>query len=623
MRLVSRVVSLGLLGLGCLLAARGMAAPGLVLTAGGAAGEAGTSTGAPVHQPPLEVSLQVEELLPEGWPATGTPRWRLRYRLSRPVAGLYFHRSRHRFRVASWTIPQGQPVRWGEHDGKEVLLPDERGRPFREVVLELPSDTTERASDYRLNYRLSDGSQLLYTGHLEVRALECHPGSACEPEDLQASTVTVSTRLALRAARGRKVALLDRQEVGGLVWELPPYGYEVGTYAYFGTLPRLEDPRFRMILDPGLPDWMEKAAAQLLPRAFEFFARLTGAELDLRPLILISFEGDSGEELAHKGGVLDGAMQLHLSGSGWVGGDLEARRRWAKLLCHESFHFWNGLMSRYRLGASDRWLSEGGADYFAYAALRSFGEIDRESFLRAMAEAANNCLAKLHGRPLTMVAQTGADYRLVYTCGMTLHYLAELQLQAATDGRRSLGDLYRRLFEKAARNDRSYSTFDFLELLQQMSDKPLATAPHERVLHLGVGQRAEDFFAHELGAVGAPFELVALPAAEQGDDIAGPLLARLVAACDCKGRWSFQFTEDAVEYVPVDGCGLFQARTRVTHVAEQPIRERAAAAYQAALQEIDGRRPLRLRRARSEPVNLPCPAGRVRSFPRRFFRLED
>jgi hypothetical protein len=356
---------------------------------------------------------------------------------------------------------------------------------------------------------------------------------------------------------------------------------------------------------------------------------MLGTELDLRPLILVSYEKDSAAVnltdggLAHKGGALNGVLQLHAAGPGWQVETKAGRLQWAKFLAHEAFHFWNGLMFHYRLGPSERWLSEGSADYFAYVVLRTFGLMDASEVLRVMLDAANRCVIGLYGRPMVMARQTGGDFRIVYQCGMALHFLAERQLAAATSGKYSLGNLYRRLFERASTMNRTYSTFDFLGLLQELTGRPLLVAPHERLLHLGLGGQGAEFFAKEFTKLGVPAELVPVSQAEQAADISKTMVARLVAACDCEGRWSYQFRPDSVEYLPVEGCSLFRARTRITRVNGRSLRKQAPGAYQEALEAVDQKRPLVLERERGEAVNLECPQGRTNFFPRHLLRMSE
>lgn len=573
----------------------------------------------------LEVRVRVEEL-----PAQD--RWRVHYQLNRPVRGLFFPRSRHRYRVASWKLTPDQEVRWGEFRGKEVLLPGPSGQPISQVTLEMATDTTERPSDYRLHYRYTDGSRLLNTAHLEIRPLSCGERSHCENSDLLYSREHVRYLWELIPGAGRRVALLDRYQEGPLKWRQPDYGFDLGTYAYFGNLSLDQKVRHQLLLDPGLPSWMRTMTRDFLGKVFAFYAKMTGKELEIRPLVLVSYEaanppasGHTLSSLARKGGAVGGVMQLHAQGEGWAEESDEVRRHWAKFLAHEAFHFWNGLMYHYRLGASERWLSEGSADYFAYVVLNTFGMMDQTEMNRVMANAANRCVIGLYGRPLVMARQTGGDHRIVYNCGMALHYLAERQLRAATTGKVSLGDLYRKLFQRAEQTpDRSYSTYDFLELIQKLSGQPLLVVPHERLLHMGMGANGEEFFAKEFEKLAIPIVLGPVTEAEQAEDIGQTLAARVVASCDCSGRWSYQFRPDSVEYLPVEGCSLFRARTRITRVNGLSMRKQAPAVYQSALSAVDRGKPLVLERERGdEIIRLECPPGRTAFFPRRLLRVSE
>jgi hypothetical protein len=597
-----------------------LAAGLLAATACAETGVAGGSGGTGTGLAPLEVSVRVEEL-------PGADRWRVRYRLSRAVPGLTFARTKHRFRVADWKISSGG-ARWGEAAGREVVRGGASGRPIQEVEFELGTDSRDRAGDYRVHYRMSDGGRLLSTSHFELRPLRCQGGRrSCEPADLGPDPAPVVHRWEFLTAKDRSVVLLDRVAKGKLVWAQPPHGFDVGTYVYFGPAAPQGLGPLAALLDPGLPDWMEEAAKELLPELFRFYTRMTGIQLDRRPLVLVSHGGEevprSGETLAHKGGALDGVMQLHASGPGWADKTDSTRRRWEKLLAHETFHFWNGLTFSYR-HPQDRWLSEGAADYFSWVALRTLGRWKPQDLRTSLVEAANHCATRLGPRPLLTTRTSGGDHRLVYTCGATLHYLAERQLRAATRGEVSLGDLYRRMFEVAYSRGRTYSTYDFMEALHDLTTKPLASVPYQRMLFQGIEGGVAEWLARELKSRGVRIELAPAHEVPDAPEALESQAARLIAACDCDGRWSFKPRGGAIEYVPVDGCQLFRARTRVTHVQGVPLVSAPVDAYAAALKAADSGQPLLITRQRSdEPVHVRCSPERLRSFPRQLLRLED
>lgn len=589
---------------------------GPALAGSGTVAASGTGTGAA----PLEVSVRVEEL-------PGADRWRVRYRLSRPVPGLTFGRTKHRFRVADWKISSGG-ARWGEVAGREVVRGGTSGRPIQDVVFEMATDSQDRAGDYRVHYRMSDGGRLLSTSHFELRPLRCPGGRrSCEPGELSADPAPLVHRWEFLTAKDRTVVLLDRSAKAKLRWSQPPQGFEVGTYVYFGPVEPESLGPLAAILDPGLPDWMEETASELLPKLFQFYTRMTGIELDRRPLVLVSHGGDEpprrGETMAHKGGALDGVMQFHTSGPGWATPEPTTRRRWEKLLAHETFHFWNGLTFSYR-HPQDRWMSEGAADYFSWVALRALGRWKPAELRKAVVDAANHCATRLGPRPLLSARSGGGDHRLVYTCGATLHYLAERHLRSATRGEVSLGDLYRRMFEVAYARGRTYSTYDFLESMHELTTQPLAPVPYQQMLFMGVGNGVAEWFATEFRARGVRVELAPAHEVADAEEILEAQAARVIAACDCDGRWSFKPRGSAIEYVPVEGCQLFRARTRITHVQGVPLVAEPVEAYAAALRAADSGKPLLLTRQRTdEPVHVPCSPERLRSFPRRLLRLED
>lgn len=545
--------------------------------------------------------------------------FRVQYRFPEAVAGFSFLRGRHRYRVTNFRrVTKAEGV-WGAFRKKDAILAKDPSRGLREMTLEVPLDTTEREGEYRLHFRSTDGAILFYTGGLEVRALRCPSQKDCPPEEMKRGpALPIHWEFRTRSDR---VVSLDRFEAKGrLNWIQPPRGFEVGTYAYFGPRGREKAEAFDWILDPGAPAWMLAMARDLLPKAFARYKEWTGVALDFRPLILVSFSADSAIPQARKGGVLRQVMQVAAEGKGWLPDNPDNRVQWGKFLVHEAFHFWNGEVFRYRLGPSERWLSEGSADYFAFRFLESAGILDKAGFEHQILKASNLCVARLLGRPLVRARGAGSDGRLVYDCGVLLQYLGDQLVRRANSEPMDFRHLFQVLFQRAGLQQGTYSTYDYLELLQEFGHDPLAPAFFEQVLHFGLGPRGEQRVASELTAAGLEFELGPVAGAEGVEGELEGYPSQLLAACDCQGRWSFQRRIDSIEILPLEECHRFRTRTRLSHVGRESLLGKGLEAYDQALRFVDQGEGIPLSGPRQEKIPaLVCPAASVRFFPRQLF----
>jgi hypothetical protein len=58
---------------------------------------------------------------------------------------------------------------------------------------------------------------------------------------------------------------------------------------YFGPIAPVEADETISVVDPGLPDWLERTARKTIPRLFDLYARRLGAKLPRRPTVLSSY----------------------------------------------------------------------------------------------------------------------------------------------------------------------------------------------------------------------------------------------------------------------------------------------------------------------------------------------
>ncbi|HXH90430.1 MAG TPA: hypothetical protein VNN25_02530, partial [Thermoanaerobaculia bacterium] len=91
--------------------------------------------------------------------------WRVHYEFPRPVSEISFPNTRAPFRGTRWTIVEPAGATWKglwQHD--TIVFRS----PTTHTTVEFADDFSEREKDYLLNVAFTDGSRLLYTGHLRV-----------------------------------------------------------------------------------------------------------------------------------------------------------------------------------------------------------------------------------------------------------------------------------------------------------------------------------------------------------------------------------------------------------------------------------------------------------------------
>ncbi len=515
-------------------------------------------------------------------------RWRVEYRLDAPASGLRFMRNRNRFRSAHWRVTTPAQAAWRERDGYEELYVT-TGTASARFEIEFDSMLEGLPKDYELNKAFSDGSRLLFTGHLDARPLACPSGAVCAsaettPDDGGRSMWRLAT------APARWVRLLDQAGVGELSWSPSTELSEQGTYVYFGNIEPLESEHLVAIIDPGMPAWIREETASTLPALFRYYTAEVDVELSRKPLLLLSFGGFERPGRSSGGGVLHGLVELSIEGQGFREPSPEGRQQWQTTLAHEVFHLWNGQRFFIDLGPHEEWLSEGSAEYFARRALLALGAVDEQGFQRAVVEAANACLAQISGRPLL---EPPLRFGSFYPCGMTLMAWAD---GAARHADADIGDVFAAVFAAAARRETArYSTYDFLEQLERVSGHPLATGPIVRVLRVGVATGASGFFARQLHEAGIPVTAVEPGQATLGRWDFERLLGKHLVRCDCASDAPVRHRGGAVEIEASEACTLARDGARVTHIEGHSVSAESAAALQALLARTRAGEPVTVR----------------------------
>ena len=117
-------------------------------------------------------------------------------------------------------------------------------------------------------------------------------------------------------------------------------------------------------------------------------------------------------------------------------------------LTHEVFHLWipNGVA----LSGDYDWFYEGFTMYQAARAAVRLGLVTWPEFLNAIARAYDGSVATTNAPPLSLIDASKQRWTIgapsVYSKAMVVAFLYDLNLRSQTGGRRSLDDVYRRVF---------------------------------------------------------------------------------------------------------------------------------------------------------------------------------
>lgn len=498
---------------------------------------------------PPHVAVTVEEL-------PGEDVWQVGYVLERPAAGVELVRGRTAFRQERWGVAvRGAEAEWHSDGGRERLC---FSRPAGAFSVGFRTWTAPLPKDYELNVAFSEGSRLLYTGHLLVRPL-----ASCGEGEAVPAAAEALHRFTFRTIPERSIRVLDRVAAGELSWQPGSEDDEAAnTYVYFGDLPAVEGEAATVILDPGLPAWMQAEMADVVPRLVERFTAATGTPLPFRPLLFVAWGGAGGSGTSFSGGTLPGLLLASAHGPGWTEEAPGPRREWFHRLAHEVFHLWDG--ETFRPDEESEWLSEAAADHFAADAAVAFGVRSEVDARRWLVEQANDCLVRLEGRSL-VAAAGGGDYRAWYSCGAVAMAAADGALRRGSPPT-GLEDLFRRLFEHAAATG-SYGTAAFLGGLQELKAEAGALPDLRKLIRTGGVPAADAFLARLLSHAGVEAERVAPEEATADPATLRDMVRRAVGRCWCGTGESA--TCDAAE----TGRG-------VASVAGQPVTRAPLAAWE-------------------------------------------
>lgn len=406
-------------------------------------------TGACASSPPA-VRVDVAEV-------TGSDRWRVTIRQPKPTDAFVFPHSRHQFRAAKWSIIEpADGAHWSTVDGHDAIVLDS---PAAKVTVDFGSDFGFLEKDYNLNVPFTDGSRLLYTGHLRSRRRE--------------DTTVAPHQWTFTSSPGRLIRIFGDVGAGKLTWS-QEWGDE--TFVYFGSIVPERTPRMTLIVDPGLPEWVEKQMRELVPRQFDFFARMTRTELPFTPLIVVSYGGARGSGRTFSGHGLQGMLAISISGEQWMPHTGDAEQYWFRHLAHEAYHLWGA--QAHRNAEEAEWLSESMAEYASLLASLDAGVMDAEAVNAFLAAARESCASRLNATPLRNSLGPGQSQN-VYTCGAVLQSIVD---RAARRAGSDIWSVWRATWTHRG----PYTTRDYIEAVRAITKDEQVAELVDEVVNRGL-----------------------------------------------------------------------------------------------------------------------------------------
>jgi len=279
--------------------------------------------------------------------------WTAEFIFDRPVTAWVFRRSdltaetRRAWREESWKVTtRGVRLqRRGEYD----VFTAEQGEVPRRVTVQFKPVADGLQHDHPPALVFTDGSVALFVAQFDCFPMDSLAEVRALPADLNNHPVpAVQTRYVFRDAAG-PVLLGGRRSTSGET-------AEKDTYVLFGGASPVETPDMIGIFDPQLPPWIQDSLTRDVPLLIGRYAQELGALRNLKPTIMVSWEGPTPGLMSREGGTLRGLVAMRYSGAGLLEETPDQRHVGLWFIAHEAAHFWLGQTVGYEY-ARDAWIT--------------------------------------------------------------------------------------------------------------------------------------------------------------------------------------------------------------------------------------------------------------------------
>jgi hypothetical protein len=369
-----------------------------------------------------------------------------------------------------------------------------------------------------------------------------------------------------------------------------PYGY-----SYLGVAGDVERRGRGALIGFGAIDpWLGETIAADVDAALDYYAKVLGQPAT-NPTVVVSetalkLEGFHGD-------VTDNAV-IFLR----FGADSRQRPREetaafvATFVRHESFHLWDSGSAP----GTPPWLHEGAAEYAALVSAVTAGSITEDDARRQVSGRVRRCHDQSRERGFSDVR----GGQLVYDCGVTLQWLADLHLRRASSGTSTVFSVWSELLPRAAAGD-PYTVEDFRERAGPLVSALLDGDPSTRWSSLETA-------LHDYG--------VTVSDAPADDDYRAAMLRHLVTVACGEGPVGFWREPDHIRLDTTERCGRLAGQPRVTRVSGHDVLKAPKRAFDGVTRACRASRAVRIETLDGATISLPCatelPEPRVLTLPR-------
>lgn len=147
---------------------------------------------------------------------------------------------------------------------------------------------------------------------------------------------------------------------------------------------------------------------------------------------------------------------------------------WGYIMAHEILHLWNG--HAIVPGTQEEWFKEGFTDYITNLAMRRAGLIDDFTMHRKIEHMYRRYwLDRMWQRDTLSIRETGTrknEFRFgVYGGGATVALALEVEMRKATDNKKGIAELMRRMFNDFAKPKKTYTVDDIIRIVNEETGK--------------------------------------------------------------------------------------------------------------------------------------------------------
>ena len=322
--------------------------------------------------------------------------WTVSYRSNQPVNSIQFSKSPDTSRIKRWELLD-DGFEFRVFNQKETVVRRDN-QTFTSVTFKLTPTYIHLPKYYAPFSPFSDGSMLLHS----ARFFAC--SNFCSGREN-------TFYLTLTAPENDQIIVNEHNVTKHASW----YDSNDGQKVFVGRTNQLVHPKYRAVIDDGLPESIVEALNLKLPLFIEALeSRLL--PMQGKPTLYASYSKDLNVGLegrfGRQGGVLANQVFMHWYGK--VVEDNHYELLW--FFAHEAVHMYQGYSDRV-ITPEDAWIHEGYADFIAGKLLVEYFPASIDYVKVRSRKAKQACINELNENSIEDFASMG-QYQTLYQCGL-------------------------------------------------------------------------------------------------------------------------------------------------------------------------------------------------------------